>query len=112
MKKPSAVRPIRMQNRRLAARIIATWFGFGYWPWGPGTLGSAAAILIAVLAAVSPMWWAAAAAVLLPLGFWASGVEAYSSGRPDPGHVVVDEVVGQWITLAGASVVSWKSCLL
>ena len=72
-----------------------------------------------------PVRWAAAAAVadcyLLGVG-WTSrltpGMQASScgvdrhlgreprqptSGRKDPGHVVVDEVVGQWITLAGAT---------
>ncbi len=33
---------------RLAV-VLATWFGCGYFPWGPGTAGSLAAILIAVL---------------------------------------------------------------
>ena len=34
------------------------------------------------------------------------------SGRKDPGHVVIDEVVGQWITLAGAVQLDWQSCLI
>ena len=29
----------------------------------------------------------------------------------DPGLVVVDEVVGQWIALAGATALNWKSFL-
>jgi len=82
------------------ARAIATWFGCGYWPWGPGTLGAAAAILIAMLTPVPPYWWAAVGLLTLPISIWASTVEAKTSGRKDPGHVVVDEVAGQWITLA------------
>ena len=31
--------------------------------------------------------------------------------RKDPGIVVVDEVLGQWITLAGAASLNWKSWL-
>jgi phosphatidylglycerophosphatase A len=100
-----------MSADALAARSIATWFGCGYWPWGPGTLGAAAAILIAVLFAWPPLSIAAAAACLLLPGVWASGAEALNSGRRDPGHVVVDEVAGQWITLAAAPVLDWEWCL-
>ena len=32
---------------------------------------------------------------------WAAGVVARASGIEDPGFVVVDEVLGQWIALAG-----------
>jgi len=38
-------------------------------------------------------------------------VLARSKGRKDPGLVVIDEVVGQWITLAGAATLNWKSWL-
>jgi phosphatidylglycerophosphatase A len=32
-------------------------------------------------------------------------------GKKDPGHVVVDEVLGQWIAIAGTTVLNWKSWL-
>jgi phosphatidylglycerophosphatase A len=35
-------------------------------------------------------------------GIWAADVTAKASGCKDPGLVVVDEVVGQWLTLAAA----------
>jgi phosphatidylglycerophosphatase A len=86
--------------------LIATWFGCGYWPKGPGTAGSIAAILIAW-----PLWrlggfngfeFAVLSVVLLWPAIYASGVVAVESGRKDPQIVVVDEVLGQWLTLAGA----------
>jgi phosphatidylglycerophosphatase A len=46
---------------------------------------------------------------------WAAGTAARVSGRKDPGLVVVDEVLGQWITLAGATVlnpVSWVAAFV
>jgi len=101
-----------MSPDRAAARVIATWFGCGYWPWGPGTVGAAAAIAIAVLAGWSPLTAGLAGVAALLPSIWASSVEAETSGRKDPGHIVVDEVVGQWITLAGAAQLDWKSCLL
>jgi phosphatidylglycerophosphatase A len=100
-----------MSAEALAARGIATWFGCGYWPLGPGTIGAAAAILIALLLGWPPSAAGVAAACLLLPAIWASGAEAVNSGRKDPGHVVVDEVVGQWVTLAGAPVLDWKWCL-
>jgi phosphatidylglycerophosphatase A len=97
---------------RLAV-TIATWFGCGYWPKGPGTAGSLAAVLIALALVSGAGWpaWAlgALAAGLTPLGIWAAGVTARVSGRKDPGLVVVDEVLGQWITLAGATTLNWRS---
>ena len=101
-----------MSPDRALARAVATWFGCGFWPWGPGTAGSAAAIGIAVIAGWSPIVAGYAGLVLLLPAIWASTVEADTRGRKDPGHVVVDEVVGQWITLAGAVQLDWKSCLL
>ena len=86
--------------------------------WGPGTAGSVAALAIAwPLVHISPdvgplagsCCWAA---VLHSAAIWAATVVARRSGRKDPQIVVVDEVVGQWITLAGAVTLNWKSWLL
>ena len=50
-------------------------------------------------------------ALSLP-GIWAADVVAREIGKKDPQIVVVDEVVGQWMTLAGATALNWKSWLL
>jgi phosphatidylglycerophosphatase A len=98
------------------ARVIATWFWCGYAPKAPGTAGSLAALAIAwalhTYADVSGLAFAALAILLAIPGIWAAGVVARESGREDPQIVVVDEVVGQWVTLAGAIVLNWKSWLL
>lgn len=96
---------------RMLATVLATWFGCGYWPWGPGTLASACALGIAALLDWPGWSFAALGTATLPLSLWASGVEANSSGRKDPGHVVIDEVAGQWITLAAVPSLDWKSGL-
>lgn len=49
-------------------------------------------------------------ALLWP-GVWASAKMERDAGKPDPQSVVVDEVVGQWIGLAGASSLGWKQVL-
>lgn len=98
------------------ARIISTWFYCGLVPVAPGTVGSVAAILIAwtlnTYCAVSPLEIAALGVLVAIPGIWAAGVTATSSGNKDPQIVVVDEVAGQWITLAGATSVNWKMWLL
>lgn len=89
-----------------AAIALATWFGCGYWPFGPGTAGSlgaiAAAWLLRLVPGFAPPWLLAAAAALLLPAVWAAGEAARSKGVEDPGFVVVDEVLGQWIALAAA----------
>jgi phosphatidylglycerophosphatase A len=51
---------------------------------------------------------ATASVVLLLIGVWAAGKAEDSWGRTDPGQVVVDEVVGQMITLLLIPSVTWK----
>ena len=89
------------------AWTLATFFGAGYLKPGPGTYGSAAAVLL---------WYAAAhifpstsltlaiattlAAILITLiGIPASTITARESARKDPGFVVIDEVAGQLFAL-------------
>ena len=94
---------------------ISTWFGCGYSPKAPGTAGSAAAIGIALLIEYCGQWpplafAVLAAAVSLP-AIWAAGETARQAQVKDPQYVVVDEVVGQWLALAGARVLNWKAWL-
>jgi phosphatidylglycerophosphatase A len=98
-----------------SAVLIGTWFGCGYAPAAPGTAGSAAAVAIAIPLALfagwKPWYFAVLAALMLAPSVWAAGVTARISGKKDPGMVVVDEVIGQWIALAGAASLNWKSYL-
>ena len=95
------------------AVAIATWFGCGYSPVAPGTAGSLAALLLAAAAVrwigFGPLDFLVVSALLMPFGIWASDVTARVLDRKDPGLVVVDEVIGQWVTLAGATNLNWLS---
>jgi phosphatidylglycerophosphatase A len=95
------------------ARLLATWFYCGYAPKAPGTAGSLAAVVLAWLLArylaFGPLEIAMMGAVLTGPAIWAAGVTARETGIKDPQIVVVDEVVGQWITFAGATSLNWKS---
>lgn len=98
------------------AFAIATWFGCGYAPKGPGTAGALGGLIPAVLlvayAGWHPLWFIALTAALTPLGIWTAGIVASETGREDPQIVVVDEVLGQWLTLAGAATLDWRAFLL
>ncbi|MCW8834794.1 MAG: phosphatidylglycerophosphatase A [Rhodospirillales bacterium] len=86
--------------RRLSI-IVATWFGVGFLPKAPGTWGSLAALPLAW--AVHQYGGATALAVcsviLFGIGWVASEIYINNKSVEDPSEIVVDEVVGQWITL-------------
>src|ERR1700761_8811031 len=91
------------------AWTLGTFFGCGLLKPGPGTYGSIAALLLwygaAHAFAPTPLVLAIATAVAALLatliGIPAATIVARESGREDPGHVVIDEVAGQLITLIG-----------
>jgi phosphatidylglycerophosphatase A len=105
-------------KKTLWAWAVGTFFGIGLLKPGPGTWGSVAAMLLWLVASqlhitlLSPTYphldvAYALLPVLTPLAVMAStaiGIPAATivvreSGREDPGHVVIDEVAGQWLTL-------------
>ena len=87
---------------RAGARLLATGLGSGHSPVAPGTAGSAVGlVLFWPLASLSVVVQLAACGVLFLLGTWASTLVADELGRKDPGLIVVDEVVGMWVTLIG-----------
>lgn len=96
-----------------AAVAVATWFGCGYFPWGPGTAGSLAALIIALVlhiysGAGRPVLLVITLLLLAP-AIWASTQTARLLDKKDPSIVVIDEVLGQWVTLLGATALRWKS---
>lgn len=99
-------------GRTRRAWWTATFFGIGWLKPGPGTWASLAATAIwyfALDAMHLTGWWAtglslAGAATAVAIGIPAATVVERESGRVDPGFVVIDEVAGQWLTLALAPV--------
>jgi phosphatidylglycerophosphatase A len=80
------------------ALAIATAFGAGRVPKAPGTAGALVGIAIFALGA-PPL--VSLAVCFLP-GVWASTTAARIAAKKDPQFVVIDEVLGQWVTLIGA----------
>ena len=85
--------------------LLATWFGSGLLPGMPGTWGSLAALPFAWVIHLfyGPIGLTLAACIVFGVGVWAAEVYANESGADDPGAVVIDEVAGQWLTLALAA---------
>jgi phosphatidylglycerophosphatase A len=99
-----------MVKTNRSAGLIATVCGIGYAPAAPGTFGSAAGLALTVAAG---LWlgvpaWLTAAAIAVP-AVWASDKFARHTAHKDPQTVVIDEVVGQAIAMAGAAVWNWKT---
>jgi phosphatidylglycerophosphatase A len=98
------------------ASLIATFFGAGRMRPGPGTWGSAAAVVLwAALAyqlpvpARTPVVIALALLVTL-IGIPAATQVARASATKDPQFVVIDEVAGQLVALVAVPL-AWKTFL-
>src|SRR5580693_3741507 len=97
------------------ANLVATRLGCGRSPSAArtGCLAAAGAIAIGLhhWCGCGPLHFALLAALLFLPATWAADVAARAVKLKDPGFVVVDEVIGQWISLAGARALNWKSYL-
>jgi phosphatidylglycerophosphatase A len=96
---------------RLAV-LLATVAYCGYFPIAPGTVGSAAGLVVYLL-----VWWTQSPIVEVGLiafifsaGTWAATHAERYFGGIDPGPVVVDEVLGMLVTLAFIPV-GWSAAL-
>lgn len=101
-----------MRIKHWVAQALGTWFGCGLSPLAPGTVGTLGALVPVVAFARwfgwGPWHWVAAAALLTVPGIWAASRVAEAAGKKDPGRVVIDEVLGVWVTLAGAASLDWQ----
>jgi len=84
------------------ARWLAAGLGSGWLPKAPGTWGSLAALpvgwLLAAYTGVAGLF--AAALILLLFGCAVCAVVLPTLNDDDPGWIVIDEWVGQWLALA------------
>jgi len=87
------------------AKTIATGFGSGLLPVAPGTWGAALAAVLTYIIAVLidfgidlDVWLIGLTIVFTALGIWSANVLQDEWGH-DPGKIVVDEMVGIWISM-------------
>lgn len=83
-------------------KFIATFFGVGYLPKAPGTFGALAALLISILI---HRWFGhlftEIHAILIIIFYFAgtiAGTKLQVIWGKDPQKIVIDEVVGTWIS--------------
>lgn len=85
--------------KRFAVALATVGFA-GYSPIAPGTVGSLVGLVIYLFTARWPLSWQfGLLAAITVVGVWSATVAARFFGREDPGHVVIDEVAGQLVTL-------------
>ena len=81
------------------AIALATALGAGFAPKAPGTFGSAVGLLLWWLLPASPVVQFVAIVAVFAAGAWSGSVAERHFGKSDPGQVVIDEVLGQLITM-------------
>ena len=79
--------------------LINTCFYVGKIPIAPGTMGSIVALILWFFLQPSVYIMILLLIVLIPLSFYTISVELNNTEAKDPQYIVVDEVVGMWITL-------------
>jgi len=81
--------------------ILATWWGTGYAPVAPGTVGTIAAIPLFLLLSLLPLYGYIPCVLAIGLAAcWVAGRAEQIFGEKDNRRIVIDEVVGLLITMA------------
>lgn len=100
-------------NLRNPWHLLATGFGSGLFPVGPGTAGSIAAIPFWIVMAYLP-WQVYSMIVMFSIciGVYLCRQTARDMRVHDHGSIVWDEFVGMWITLMAIPVNDWRWVLI
>jgi phosphatidylglycerophosphatase A len=98
--------------KRLAAKILSTCFGIGYFPVAPGTVTSIVAVLCYFFIPIlhEPPLLLSLVALCSAVGVWSGTLMEVELGN-DPSIVTIDELAGQWLALAFLPV-GWLPALL
>lgn len=84
--------------------FFSTGFYSGYIPFAPGTFGTLTALpLCYLLSFSSPVTGAVIIAAVIVLAVCLAGASEKLLGRKDPGCIVIDEIAGMLVTMAGLS---------
>ena len=83
-------------------KIFATVAGLGCLPKAPGTFGTLAGVgLFYILCHLPVVHYLAFLAAFIIFASWIAGQAAACYGEKDPGRVVIDEVAGYMVAMAG-----------
>ncbi|MBR1778618.1 MAG: phosphatidylglycerophosphatase A [Alphaproteobacteria bacterium] len=93
-----------MSAQTKTAFILGTWFGSGKAPVASGTFGSFAALPFAwgIMMFGGWLFLLISSVIIYFIGVWSADIVMRETGIEDPGLIVIDEVVGQWLALLTA----------
>lgn len=93
---------LKEKLRKLGAILIASGGGIGYFPFAPGTAGSALGLLLVwACRFFSVFTLIFMSFALLVIGIWAAGETCQILKKKDASQVVIDEIVGMMVTMIG-----------
>jgi phosphatidylglycerophosphatase A len=79
--------------------VLATGLGVGFVPFAPGTFGTLLGLGLWLLLPASLAVQLVAVAFVFAIGAWSANATERHMNRTDPGPVVIDEVLGMWVTM-------------
>ena len=83
---------------------LATWFGCGLARPMPGTWGTLGGLPFGIFLMMGgPVYLIAGIVIVSAAGWWAAREFEKATGEHDVGMIVIDEVVGIWVTLLAAT---------
>lgn len=82
---------------KFLAYFSGTIVGTGYFPIAPGTLGSALAVIVIYFFKPGAIDLGTLITTFFLIGLFSSNIIEKKDGK-DPGHIIIDEVAGQWLT--------------
>lgn len=84
--------------------VLATWFGCGYSPIGPGTVGTLGTIPLYILLGLAfgtdSLLYLLTIAAFFAIAVWSAGVAEEHFGEHDSQKIVIDESIGFLIAVA------------
>ena len=91
-----------MKFGQQAVLFFATGFYSGYLPFAPGTFGTLAGLPLCFLVSLCPLGLGVMLIMaVIGLAVWLAHVSEKLLGQKDPGCIVIDEIAGMLVTLAG-----------
>lgn len=84
---------------KILASSLATCFGLGRARFAPGTLGSIVGAILSIPIATDHILFLLILLKMTALAFWSSIAYSRNTGKKDPSEVIVDEIVGQMLSL-------------
>ena len=100
-------------RRAPVSMFFATVGGIGHLPGGPGTYAAVVFTPLIVWMSHWPLGWRLGLLALVTIlsCYW-SDVAGVELGEPDSSKIVIDEVVGVWVTLVWFDALGWSAALV